>query len=148
MALLWAAAATAFTTPRPAVLGCGAARSGHEAFRSDVRMMASLPRNLKEMVEQLRGSVQNTLGSRLSRVSVEMPVGFEYGVEAQKAKRKGGTKVLTADDVVRSNRELARLFVGMFEGTGLAPLVLFKSAAEAAAAKKLWDAPDLEARAS
>ncbi len=146
MALFWAAAATAFTAPRPAVLGCGAARSGREAFRSDVRMMASLPRNLKEMVEQLRGSVQNTLGARLSRVSVEMPVGFEYGVEGQKAKRKGGTKVLTADDVVRSNRELARLFVGMFEGTGLAPLVLFKSGAEAAAAKKMWDAPGLEAR--
>ena len=75
-----------------------------------------------------------------------MPVGFEYGVEAEKAKRKGGAKLLGSDDVARSDRELARLFVGMFEGTGLKPLVLFASPSEANAAGKLWEAPGLEAR--
>ena len=104
-----------------------------------------LPRNLKEMVDQLRGAVQASLTARNSRVSVEM-IDFEYGLEGQKAKRKGGAKLLGADDIVRSNRELARLFVGMFEGTGLVPLVLFPNAKEAAAAKKMWDAPGLEAR--
>lgn len=68
-----------------------------------------LPRNLKEMVDQLRGAVQASLTARNSRVGVEMPVGFEYGLEGQKAKRKGGTKLLSADDIIRSDRELARL---------------------------------------
>ena len=105
-----------------------------------------LPRNVKEMIGQLRSSVQGALSSRESRISVEMPVGFEFGVEGERAKRKGSAKVLTNADIERSNRELARLFVGMFEGTGLAPLVLFPTVAEAAYAKKFWAAPGLEAR--
>ena len=40
--------------------------------------------------------------------------------------------------------ELARIFVGMFEGTGLVPLIRVPK--EAKAAKELWDAPGFEAR--
>jgi hypothetical protein len=103
---------------------------------------------MKEMIASLRDSVQSSLGARLSRICVEMPVGLEFGVETSeaKAKRKGGARLVTAADVVRSNRELARLFVGMFEGTGLKPLVLFATEAEARAAAKQWDSPALEAR--
>ena len=104
-----------------------------------------LPRNIKEMIDQLRASTQASLGARQSRLAVEMPVGMEFGVEGQKAKRKGKTKIIGSEDIIRSNRELARLFVGMFEGTGLVPLVLFPSDYEATAAKKMWDAPGLEA---
>ena len=43
--------------------------------------MAALPRNLKEMIEQLRAAVQASLTARQSRIAVEMPVGFEYGVD-------------------------------------------------------------------
>ena len=106
----------------------------------------SLPRNLKELMEQLRGSVQGSLSARMSRISVETPIGFEFGVEVEKAKRKGRTKVLSSTDIQRSNRELARIFVGMFEGTGLVPLILFPTVKEANAAKELWAAPGLEAR--
>merc|ERR1712185_875677 len=109
-------------------------------------MSEALPRNLAEMVKNLKEAVQASLSGRQSRLAVEMPIGFEFGVEGQKAKRKGNAKVLTSDDVVRSDRELSRLFVGMFEGTGLIPLILFSSEAEAAAAKRQWDAPGLEAR--
>lgn len=107
---------------------------------------AELPRNIKEMVSQLRESVQAALSARESRIAVEMPIGFELGVEGERAKRKGSARVLTSADIERANRELARLFVGMFEGTGLAPLVLFPTEAEAAAAARLWASPDLEAR--
>lgn len=108
--------------------------------------VVTLPRNLKEVVAQIRESTQGALSARKSRLSVEMPVGFEFGMEGEKAKRKGGAKLLSSADIERSNREFARLFVGMFEGTGLVPLILFPAANEAAAAKKLWDAPGLEAR--
>jgi len=108
--------------------------------------VATLPRNLKEVVAQIRESTQGALSARESRLSVEMPVGFEFGMEGEKAKRKGGAKLLGSADIERSNREFARLFVGMFEGTGLVPLILFPAASEAAAAKKLWAAPGLEAR--
>ena len=123
--------------PRVAIATCRA---------SNAAMNANLPRNLKEMVQQLKEAMQASLSGRQSRLAVEMPLGFEFGVEGQKAKRKGGAKLLTSDDVVRSDRELSRLFVGMFEGTGLIPLILFSSEAEAAAAKRQWDAPGLEAR--
>jgi len=116
--------------------------------RSRVLCMAQtdMPRNVKEMVAQLRESVQASLSARESRIAVEMPLGFEFGVEGERAKRKGSARVLTTADISRSNRELARLFVGMFEGTGLVPLILFPTVAEAAAARKLWAAPGLEAR--
>ena len=64
-----------------------------------------------------------------------MPPAFEYGVESKKEKKK---LAVTLDEVTRSDRELARLFVGMFEGTGLVPLVLFPTEKEAQIADKKW----------
>ena len=77
-----------------------------QVCRAPVTMMADLPRNLKEMVQQLKEAMQASLSGRQSRLAVEMPLGFEFGVEGEKAKRKGSTKVLTTDDVVRSDREV------------------------------------------
>ena len=95
--------------------------------------MVALPRNLKEVLAQLRDSVQASLRDRNSRISVETPIGFEFGVEGERVKRQGKAKMLKSSDIERSNRELARIFVGMFEGTGLVPLILFASPKEAKA---------------
>ena len=114
--------------------------------RRSAPAMVALPRNLKEVLAQLRDSVQASLRDRNSRISVETPIGFEFGVEGERVKRQGKAKMLKSSDIERSNRELARIFVGMFEGTGLVPLILFASPKEAKAAKELWDAPGFEAR--
>lgn len=97
-----------------------------------------MPNNINAVVSQLRGSVQAALQARTSRIEVELPPAAEYGVETQE-KRKRGSKVTLAD-VQQSERELARLFIGMFEGTGLVPEVLFPDRQQAAAACQIWGA--------
>ena len=52
---------------------------------------------------------------------------YDDGIESEQ-KRKRGAK-LSGEAVLQSDRELARVFLGMFEGTGLKPLVLFSEAA-------------------
>ena len=94
-----------------------------------------MPRTTKEMVDSLRASAQAGLQARISRMRVEMPDAFEFGVEGGKKKR---SKIVTADGIVRSDRELARLFVEMFAGTGLRPLVLFPEASHAEQARRKW----------
>ena len=59
--------------------------------------------------------LQVALQERTSRMRIELPPGFDFGVEGDREK-KGA---LTAKRVQRSDRELARLFVEMFHGTGL-----------------------------
>lgn len=101
-----------------------------------------LPRDIKEVINQMRGSVQAGLQARLSRMDVDLPIGADFGIESGEKRRKGG--MLGAEDVARSDRELARLFVEMFDGTGLKPLVVFSDVAQAKRAKELW--PGVEAR--
>ena len=104
---------------------------------------AALPRDIKEVVNQMRASVQSALQARVSRIDVDLPIGAEFGVEQGGETRKRGAK-LTSADVARSDREVARLFVEMFEGTGLRPLVLFAEEKQAVRAKELW--PGVDAR--
>lgn len=86
-----------------------------------------LPRDVKDAVSKCRAAVQEALGSRLSRIDVEMPVGTKFGVEkgGGKSKKKafimGGddeNKGVTRDTLEKSDRELARLFVEMFQPLG------------------------------
>ena len=104
---------------------------------------AALPRDIKEVVNQMRASVQSALQARVSRIDVDLPIGAEFGVEQGGETRKRGAK-LTSADVSKSDREVARLFVEMFEGTGLRPLVLFSDEKQAVRAKELW--PGVDAR--
>ena len=120
------------------------AAASHGSTRSAAPIVASavLPRDIKEVTNQLRGSVQAGLQARLSRMDVDLPIGADFGIERGEKRRKAG--VIGAEDVVRSDRELARLFVEMFDGTGIKPLVVFSDEAQAKRAKELW--PGVEAR--
>ena len=95
---------------------------------------APLPRDIKEVINQMRASVQTGMQARLSRMDVDLPYGAEFGVEGGEKRKKGA--MLTSEDVARSDRELARLFVEMFDGTGLRPLVLFSDEKQAKRAKR------------
>lgn len=88
-----------------------------------------LPRDVKAAVSSCREATQKALENRLSRMDIEFPVGTDFGVE-KKTKPKGGRKRSSSiDDTTpegaptqstldRSNRELARLFVEMFQPVG------------------------------
>lgn len=116
-----------------------------------------LPRDVKEAVKSCREATQTALQNRLSRMDIEFPVGTDFGVEAKK-KPKGGRRrrqssqaqddddtdgrgggaptQLTLD---RSNRELARLFVEMFQPVGSENIVVsFVDNELADAAKSSW----------
>ncbi|KAL7536108.1 hypothetical protein ACHAXR_010183 [Thalassiosira sp. AJA248-18] len=89
---------------------------------------SELPKDVKDAISKCRGAVQKGLEDR----DVEMPVGANFGVEnkmASKNKNKRGNlssltggdeqqEGLTMEKLDKSNRELARLFVEMFQPVG------------------------------
>merc|ERR1719296_398478 len=70
-----------------------------------------LPRDVKEAVSKCRASVQTGLQQRISRMTVQMPVGAKFGVEKIKKKRNDGEEGVSKDTLDTSDRELARIFV-------------------------------------
>ena len=81
----------------------------------------SFPKDVKEAVTRCRASVQEALGKRISRMDIEFPVGAKFGVEngekkqSQKKSSAGVAALPTKDLLDTSDRELARLFVEMFQ---------------------------------
>ena len=123
---------------RPPPSNWAARAPATQRMAPQIRMAApsTLPRNIKEVVAQMKDAVQTALQNRISRIDVELPLGVELGIESEQ-KRKRGAK-LSGEAVLQSDRELARVFLGMFEGTGLKPLVLFSEAALVEQANQKW----------
>lgn len=123
---------------RPPPSNWAARTPATQRITPQIRMAApsTLPRNIKEVVAQMKDAVQTALQNRISRIDVELPLGVELGIESEQ-KRKRGAK-LSGEAVLQSDRELARVFLGMFEGTGLKPLVLFSEAALVEQANQKW----------
>lgn len=113
---------------------------------------ASLPRDVKEAVSRCRVATQQALQNRCSRMDIEFPVGTKFGVEqVPKTKKKteqqmdGGP---TRDQLDQSDRELARIFVEMFQPVGGDNIVVaFTEQEMADLAKKKWkDDPGASSR--
>jgi len=99
----------------------------------------SLPRDVKDAVSRCRAATQEALKNRVSRMDIEFPVGTKFGVEqtpkVKLAKEKGPTK----DQLDQSDRELARLFVEMFQPVGGENIcVTFTTQDLADSAKSKW----------
>lgn len=121
--------------------GLGGGKSGGEP---------TLPRDVKDAVSKCRASVQTALEKRLSRMDIEMPVGANFGVEkgVGGGKKKGGRMADLNDDapgapnldqLQKSDRELARIFVEMFQPLGGEQIcAVFKDEALAEGARKRW----------
>ena len=77
----------------------------------------TLPRNVKDSLSALRSSVQSSLTSKSSRILVNMPNGCNYKME-DKSNSAPPSNTPTTDLVHRSDRELARIFVEMFQPIG------------------------------
>ena len=124
-------------------LGVGNIFGGGGSSSSTDDQNLALPRDVKEAVSRCRAATQEALKNRVSRMDVEFPVGAKFNVEPQ-PKRKGG-KTSSGDgtptkaDLERSDRELARLFVDMFQPVGGEHLtVVFPEVTASDAAKKKW----------
>jgi hypothetical protein len=101
-------------------------------------------------VSKCRQATQDALQNRISRMDIEFPVGTKFGVEktmisSTKKKRGLVTKESLGDGgptramLDQSNRELARLFVEMFQPVGGDRIVVaFVEDALADAAKQQW----------
>lgn len=103
-----------------------------------------MPRDVKEAVSQCRASVQEALQKRMSRMDIEMPVGTKFGIEkirkAKSVANKDDTdKTPSKEDFDTSDRELARIFVEMFQPLGGNHItVVFNEESLSDAAKKKW----------
>lgn len=90
-----------------------------------------VPRDIKDVLQAMRASVQAAIGNRVSRMDVELPTGLRFGVE----KLPAGTD---AEKITQSDRELARLFVEMFDPLGETMMVAFRTEEDARAARDSW----------
>jgi len=98
----------------------------------------SLPKDVKEAVSRCRAAAQEALRGQLSRMDIEFPVGTNFGVE-KIPKAKAAEGGLTKAVLDQSDRELARLFVDMFQPVGGENIVVaFNEQSLADAAKKKW----------
>ncbi|CAM9722742.1 unnamed protein product, partial [Pylaiella littoralis] len=117
----------------------GAARS---STTCTTRMMATpstpVPRNIKDTVSSLRVAVQEGLKAQKSRMDVDLPFAARLGVETSDSDDKGKKKYTDAD-VERADRELARLFLEMFDVIGDQVVVAFPTDEEAKKATKAWN---------
>lgn len=100
-----------------------------------------LPRDVKEALSSCQAATQAALQNRVSRMDIEFPVGTNFGIE-QKGNNKKNTinNKPTLDDFQRSDRELARVFVEMFQpvGGGDRLVVAFGNVEQADAARQAW----------
>ena len=101
---------------------------GNKETQQQQQQQEQLPKDVKDAVTKCRQSVQRALGARISRMEIEMPVGANFGIEdgkQSKSKRSNDKRDydedetgLTMTKLDKSNRELARLFVEMFQPLG------------------------------
>lgn len=103
--------------------------------------LPQLPRDVKEAVSSCREATQKALQNRISRMEIEFPVGTKFGVEktGKSKQRDATTTTPTRQDFERSDRELARIFVEMFQPVGSDRIVVaFETMEGADAAKTQW----------
>jgi hypothetical protein len=134
-------ARTTASTTRLGIGNMGNMFGGASSSKTDG--LPTLPRDVKDAVSQCRVATQAALENRISRIDVEFPVGAKFNVEPtpKKGRKSGGdgNGTPTKNDLDRSDRELARLFVDMFQPVGGDHLaVVFPEAAGADAAHKQW----------
>lgn len=127
-------------------------------FNNENDKTPQLPKDVKEAVSKCREAVQKGLENKLSRMNVEFPVGTKFGIEKKNANKKKGrgnlasalssnddknsnsqSSGLTKDILDISDRELARLFVEMFQPLGgNAISTIFHDSNMADSAKQAW----------
>jgi len=112
----------------------------------------SLPRDVKDAVSRCRQATQEALQKRISRMDIEFPVGTKFGVEKASKKKSRKSAILDTDNeddgaagtptratLDQSDRELARLYVDMFQPVGGENIaVVFVDDALANEAKRRW----------
>jgi len=126
---------------------------GGDNNNKDTNMKSStLPKDVKGAVSKCRTSVQNALEKRMSRMEINFPVGTKFGVESKNTKKKskkqtmamidadGDTALMpNKDEFDTSDRELALLFVDMFQAVGGDAIsVVYRDATLAQIAKTRW----------
>mmetsp|Transcript_30117 Transcript_30117/g.82750 ORF Transcript_30117/g.82750 Transcript_30117/m.82750 type:complete len:368 (-) Transcript_30117:86-1189(-) len=110
-------------------------------FGKEESKQSSLPKDVKEAVNRCREATQEALKSQKSRMDIEFPVGTKFSVEPTPKKKNKGKDAspISPLDLERSNRELARLYVDMFQPVGGDRIaVVFNEVEQADAAKQKW----------
>jgi len=100
---------------------------------SRLQMAVKVPTNVKETVSSMRKSIQAALQSKNSRMMVELPRGANFGMETD----EDGVNSYDGG-VEKSDRELARLLVEMFQPLGESLVCTFPSDQQVKKAKSAW----------
>ena len=125
------------------------ARSAIMTRTTSVAMAELLPSSPKELAQQMSLSVQAALADKHRKLEVKLPSGLCFGLFGQPP----GKQMLGSPDAMipapvqeRSSRELAFLFVEIFQTYKEACVVCFPNARAADAAEKEWARSQLSPR--
>ncbi|CAE8584122.1 unnamed protein product, partial [Polarella glacialis] len=123
-----------------AAFDLGKTVSGMFGGGEDEASQFAVPKDVAALVEGLKSSTEASLNLRCSRLDVEIPPAYKLGVEGDKKKGRLLVDKINADDeeVARSDRELARVFVEMFLEIGPGLMIVFRNKALATAARATW----------
>lgn len=94
--------------------------------------MATPPKRIASVANDLQTALQDSLRARQSRIDITLPSGAKLGTEQRRDEQDLPSRQLAGD------RELARIIAAMFENTGLSVNVIFPSLAAKSAAVKMW----------
>lgn len=111
-------------------------------FLADDEETCEVPKDVEALVQGLKESTENTLSQGIGQIDVEIPPSFKFGVEGDKKKGRMLGSALALDnieEVSRSDRELARLFVEMMQVMGEGIVVAFRKKSLAKQAKREWN---------
>lgn len=99
---------------------------------SPPRCTALPPKRIGAVAKDLQQALQSCLQSRVSRISVKLPVGAKLGTEI----RSNDEDLIERQKA--GDREVARILAGMFERTGLKVCIVFETARDRSMASKMW----------
>lgn len=99
-------------------------------------MSIQYPIKIKSIISKLTQTTQLSLQKQMSRISIELPPGVEFGVETSSSIAK--SSATPSQKNISSNREIARLLAEMFSTLSSTSVVLFPTETEANNARNLW----------
>eukprot|EP00929_Paragymnodinium_shiwhaense_P034816 TRINITY_DN188_c0_g2_i1.p1 TRINITY_DN188_c0_g2~~TRINITY_DN188_c0_g2_i1.p1 ORF type:complete len:393 (-),score=105.11 TRINITY_DN188_c0_g2_i1:100-1278(-) len=150
-----------FVNGRPWPADAGAGKTARSAFNvpgfsvDDVRKAAGdmfgggddeedeskpveVPEDVAAMVNGMKAATTEVLNQGISRLDIEAPPSFKFGVEGDKGRLLEELGEDDRKELVRSDREMARLFVEMLQPIGPGLCIAFRNKAMAERARKIW----------
>lgn len=138
----WKAAVTPATNARAGRSAFDLGKAFGDLLSGKEEYETKVPEDVAALVAGLKSSTENTLNLGIGRLDIEIPPAYKLGVERNTKKGRLLENTIQSEDpteVLRGDRELARIFVEMLQPVAEGLVVAFRSKQLAADAVKIWE---------